>query len=176
MRVKWWNFWIKANALEFSLHHFVLISTIFYHLTLIQWLKWVGNGCQSFHTQFLPFLSFLYHSMAKWWWNEGNYRMSFIWWWMILEQSNFCHIGRQGYQVYAYSISHFHIIQLHFSLILSSFICRWIWTIKFLPYREAGVSSLRLLHFSFPHHSTSFKTHSILIYMLMNLNNQIFAI
>ena len=32
-----------------------------------------------------------------------------------------CHIGRQGYQVYAYSIYHFHIIQHHFSLILSPF-------------------------------------------------------
>ena len=66
MRVKWWNFWIKANALEFSLHHFVLISTIFYHLTLIQSLKWVLNDCQSFHTQILPFQSFPFHSMAEW--------------------------------------------------------------------------------------------------------------
>ena len=68
VRVKWWNFWIKANALEFFIHHFVLISTVFYHLTLIQWLKWVWNGCQSFHTQCLPFQSFPFHSMAEWSW------------------------------------------------------------------------------------------------------------
>ena len=108
----------------------------------------------SFHPHFNHISSFDTHSMTE---------MS-------------CHIGRQRYQVYAYSISHIHVIEHHFSFILPSFIWGWIWTIKFLPYREAGVSSLRLFHFSFPHHSTSFQTHSILIYMMMNLNNQIFAI
>ena len=108
----------------------------------------------SFHPHFSHISSFDTHSMTE---------MS-------------CHIGRQRYQVYAYSISHFNIIEHHFSLTLSSFIWWWIWTIKFLPYREAGVSSLRLFHFSFPHHWTSFQSHSILIYMMMNLNNQILAI
>ena len=42
MRVEWWNFWSKANALDFFLHHSTLIPTIFYHLTLIQWVKWVA--------------------------------------------------------------------------------------------------------------------------------------
>ena len=34
MRVEWRHFWSKANALDFFLHHFVLILTISYHLTL----------------------------------------------------------------------------------------------------------------------------------------------
>ena len=86
-----------------------------------------------------------------------------------------CHIGRQRYQVYAHSISHFNIIEHHFSLTLSSFIWWWIWTIKFLPYREAGVSSLRLFHFSFPHHSTSFQTHSILSCHIGRQGDQVYA-
>ena len=53
---------------------------------------------------------------------EDRLRLTVNWWHRILYQGTikFCHIGRQGYQVYAYSISHFHIIQHHFRLILSS--------------------------------------------------------
>ena len=49
------KFWSKANALDFVLYHSVLFLIIFYHLTLIQCLKWTWYGFQSFHTQFLDF-------------------------------------------------------------------------------------------------------------------------
>ena len=47
---------------------------------------------------------------------------------------NDCHIGRQGYQVNAYSNSHYISIPHHSTVIAGM-------TLEWLPYREAGVSS-----------------------------------
>ena len=73
MRVEWGNFWSKANVLVFFLHHFVLILPIFLHLTLIQWLKWVRNGFQSFNTQFHKSLPYPWDVIWYWCWNDLNY-------------------------------------------------------------------------------------------------------
>ena len=73
MRVKWWNFWSKANALDFFLYHSILILTIFHHLTLIQWLKWVRNSFQSFNTQFHKSLPYPWDVIWYWCLNDLNY-------------------------------------------------------------------------------------------------------
>ena len=67
-------FWRKANALDFFLSHFVLISTIFHHLSLIQWLKREKKGklFLSFHTQFRTSLPFLWDIIGYQWWNDLN--------------------------------------------------------------------------------------------------------